>query len=573
MASGLGMKVLAWNRTPKAHPGVEFVSIERLLAESDAVSMHLLLNDETRGFLSRERIAAMRRGALLVNTARGALVDEAAMIEALASGQLGHAALDVFEIEPLPAGHVLTTLANVTLSAHSGFRTPEANQRLIEAAFAHCRRIVGGPRRGPRSRRYFRQIKNEAGRQSCRSLGCEGSAAPAWPSCRGADVDRRGGGGGGSDSGIGVRLSNVQAQGTTQRVYASTTPIGIVWITADVSGDLSRLNGRTIYVIVTDPDGLFEATPAVTIMPNGIGNSIRLFGKSTVGRTGTYRGPLTLRVCLDIACNQQFDGSPVQLPLQIDVLPGLQVASPLVVDLAFGQAPTTIEVPVTVPVDAAGFSAALTPLPGKNNGAIFYEHLNAPMPGLRITPRRLPVGAYTQTFTLSGTAFVGPVPYLLQTALPVTINVRPTPGLEFAIDPPQLALQTLSTGSFIPEAYVPEVTVLAADGLRYSDVSRVQYLPAGPGRRPRCRRHRLAPGRGRPGRPRLGQPLLRPRRRLRDGAHDPLPRPGAIRCQRVFPGPRRGGVAGAAAGDGRRPLSCGPDRRIAHLEIVVLKAG
>lgn len=144
MALGLGMKVLAWNRTPRSHPGIEFVPIERLLAESDALSMHLLLNDETRGFLSRARIATMRRGALLVNTARGALVDEAAMIDALASGQLGHAALDVFDIEPLPAGHVLTTLSNVTLSAHSGFRTPEANQRLIEAAFAHCRRIHAG---------------------------------------------------------------------------------------------------------------------------------------------------------------------------------------------------------------------------------------------------------------------------------------------------------------------------------------------------------------------------------------------------------------------------------------------
>jgi len=146
MAQGLGMKVLAWNRTPKSHPGVEFVPVERLLAESDAVSLHLLLNDETRGFLSRPRIAAMRRGALLVNTARGALVDEAAMIEALGSGQLGHAGLDVFEIEPLPAGHLLTTLPNVTLSAHSGFRTPEANQRLIEAAFEHCRRIAGAAR-------------------------------------------------------------------------------------------------------------------------------------------------------------------------------------------------------------------------------------------------------------------------------------------------------------------------------------------------------------------------------------------------------------------------------------------
>ena len=142
LALGCGMKALAWNRTAKAFPGVDFVALDRLLAESDAVSLHLLLCDETRGFLSRERMAAMRPGALLVNTARGALVDEAAMVNALRSGRLGHAGLDVFDIEPLPADHVLTTLANVTLSAHSGFRTPEANERLIEEAFAHCRRLA-----------------------------------------------------------------------------------------------------------------------------------------------------------------------------------------------------------------------------------------------------------------------------------------------------------------------------------------------------------------------------------------------------------------------------------------------
>ncbi len=143
IAAGMGMKVIAWNRTPRGDTtGVDFVALERLLAESDAVSLHLLLTDETRGFLSAARIAAMRRGALLVNTARGALVDEAALVEALRAGQIGHAGLDVFDIEPLPAGHVLTTLANVTLSAHSGFRTAEANARLIEAAFAHCARIV-----------------------------------------------------------------------------------------------------------------------------------------------------------------------------------------------------------------------------------------------------------------------------------------------------------------------------------------------------------------------------------------------------------------------------------------------
>ena len=146
IAAGSGMKVLAWNRSPKTCLDVEFVALERLLAESHVVSLHLLLNDNTRNFLSAERIATMRPGAILINTARGALVDEAAMIEALRSGRIGHAGLDVFVTEPLPAGHALTTLPNVTLSAHSAFRTPEASDNLIGAALDHCRRIVAGSR-------------------------------------------------------------------------------------------------------------------------------------------------------------------------------------------------------------------------------------------------------------------------------------------------------------------------------------------------------------------------------------------------------------------------------------------
>src|SRR5580693_327279 len=135
------MRVLSWNRSPKNLAGVEFVSLDRLLAESHVVSLHLLLNDETRGFLARERIAALRPGVILVNTARGALVDEAAMIDALKSGHIRHAGLDVFNTEPLPADHPLTKLPNVTLSAHSAFRTPEASENLIQAAWEHCRRI------------------------------------------------------------------------------------------------------------------------------------------------------------------------------------------------------------------------------------------------------------------------------------------------------------------------------------------------------------------------------------------------------------------------------------------------
>jgi D-3-phosphoglycerate dehydrogenase len=144
IALGSGMKVIAWNRSPKQFAGIEFVSLETLLAQSDVVSLHLLLNDETRGFLSRERISAMKPGVILVNSARAAMVDEAAMIEALKSGHIRHAGLDVFNTEPLPANHPLTKIPNVTLSAHSAFRTPEASENLIHAAWEHCRRIAKG---------------------------------------------------------------------------------------------------------------------------------------------------------------------------------------------------------------------------------------------------------------------------------------------------------------------------------------------------------------------------------------------------------------------------------------------
>ena len=134
IARGIGMQVLAWNRSPRAAEGVGFVPVDELLARSDVLSVHLLRTDETRGFLDAARLAALRPGAILVNTARGAVVDEAAMVQALRTGRLAHAGLDVFDEEPLPPGHVLTTLENVTLSAHSAFRTPEASETLIRRA-------------------------------------------------------------------------------------------------------------------------------------------------------------------------------------------------------------------------------------------------------------------------------------------------------------------------------------------------------------------------------------------------------------------------------------------------------
>jgi len=130
IAQGIGLKVLAYNRTPK--PGC--VPLDELLAKSDIVSLHLGLNDETRGFIDRGKLAKTRPGVILVNTARAGVVDEAALIEALRSGQVGHYATDVFNKEPVTADEPLLKLDNVTLTSHAGYNTPEAAMTMYRRA-------------------------------------------------------------------------------------------------------------------------------------------------------------------------------------------------------------------------------------------------------------------------------------------------------------------------------------------------------------------------------------------------------------------------------------------------------
>lgn len=143
MGKGLGMNVIAWNRTSRPELGFEQVDIDTLLSQSDVVSLNLTLGDETRGFLSRERIARMKKGVIYVNTARGALADEQALIDALKSGHIRHAGLDVFHDEPLKADHPLAKMENVTLSAHAAFRTLEASQTLLRRSIDIVKRIIG----------------------------------------------------------------------------------------------------------------------------------------------------------------------------------------------------------------------------------------------------------------------------------------------------------------------------------------------------------------------------------------------------------------------------------------------
>jgi D-3-phosphoglycerate dehydrogenase / 2-oxoglutarate reductase len=134
MASGLGMRVIAWNRTPVAAPAAPLVPLDQVLAEADILCVCLGLNDQTRGFLDHAKLSQTRPGVILVNTARAAVVDPAALVALLRAGHIRHAAVDVFMQEPPAADDPLLTLENVTLTAHAGFMTPEATLRMLRIA-------------------------------------------------------------------------------------------------------------------------------------------------------------------------------------------------------------------------------------------------------------------------------------------------------------------------------------------------------------------------------------------------------------------------------------------------------
>lgn len=135
LGAGIGMKVIAWNRSgvPDDLP-CRSADLDELLAKADVVSLHMALNDKTRGFIDARRLGLLKPTAILVNTARGAVLDEKALMAALESEKIAHAALDVFEDEPISADHPLAKLDNTTLTPHAAFMTKEASARLLKMA-------------------------------------------------------------------------------------------------------------------------------------------------------------------------------------------------------------------------------------------------------------------------------------------------------------------------------------------------------------------------------------------------------------------------------------------------------
>ena len=148
LARAFDMSICAWTRNPdaartKAH-GVTFVALDELVSTSDIVSLHVALTDDTQHMINRTRLEQMKPGTILINTGRGELVDEAALVEALSSEHLKAAGLDVYCTEPLPASHPLVALKNVVLSPHVAYHTPEANDALYEIAVENIVRYYAG---------------------------------------------------------------------------------------------------------------------------------------------------------------------------------------------------------------------------------------------------------------------------------------------------------------------------------------------------------------------------------------------------------------------------------------------
>lgn len=148
LAAAHGMTVECWTRTAdparEAALGVRRRELDELLGRADVVSLHLLLTPQTAGLLDARRIGLMKRGALVVNTARGGLIDHDALVTAIGDGRLGGAGLDVFDPEPPPADHPLLRLRQVVLTPHVGASTVEARRAAIEGCLHNIVSFLAG---------------------------------------------------------------------------------------------------------------------------------------------------------------------------------------------------------------------------------------------------------------------------------------------------------------------------------------------------------------------------------------------------------------------------------------------
>ncbi|MEM6278644.1 MAG: D-2-hydroxyacid dehydrogenase [Verrucomicrobiota bacterium] len=144
IASAFGMDVVVYNRTQEKVVGYPYLELDELISTSDIVSLHCPLTPDTQDLMNAERLASMKKGAWLINTSRGPLIDEPALAEALHSGQIGGAGLDVLCREPMSQGNPLRTAPNCLITPHIAWATYEARVRLIDQVVANVKAWIDG---------------------------------------------------------------------------------------------------------------------------------------------------------------------------------------------------------------------------------------------------------------------------------------------------------------------------------------------------------------------------------------------------------------------------------------------
>lgn len=144
IAQAFDMKVLAYNRSPKKDEGVRFVEMDELLEKSDIVSIHCPLNRDSEKMCNKDFFSKMKDGALFINTSRGGVVDEPALIEAVKSGKLSGAGLDVVAVEPMEKHYDILDIDNIIITPHSAWAPVETRTRLVEIVKNNIKKWVAG---------------------------------------------------------------------------------------------------------------------------------------------------------------------------------------------------------------------------------------------------------------------------------------------------------------------------------------------------------------------------------------------------------------------------------------------
>ena len=284
-----------------------------------------------------------------------------------------------------------------------------------------------------------------------------------------------GGGGGSGSSESSISLENVRYTAIDQEVFEGADPLAPTTVTVDAKGDLQRLNGSTLYVVVQDPDALFGSA-RVSVNANGLNNQLVLEGRPSNSKVGTFSGAVTVNVCLDAQCATTLKGSPFQVPYRVKVLPGLRFnRSTIALQAAFGSEPAPVSVDVVLPAGATDFDVRMGAIVGKRGWLDTVMRTDKRTNSFVVSAGLAPVAAYDTIAFVSaqGTTSKGRRVYL-EASPKVTYSVSATPNHTLISEPAQIVLS--NDNSYIGD--VQWVNVIAAEDTVYTAAPRIEYLPA-----------------------------------------------------------------------------------------------